>query len=323
VSVPAYIAVLGLLAGCATGPAEDATGPEAGNAEPARGPFRSGDPEIDRALQDLGSDDFATYAAAAHRLVVMGETAIPALGRAADERENPDAAAVLRAILMRAEPARVGAWFEAPWATVRAEAARAAGERRLTQHAPALVGLLEDGVASVRRAAVAALRRLSSRFFGFEPEAPAAAREKALGRWKEFWGVPPDLGPSPRVSYDGGVKLDAAQWRQVLDQLEHGICLLDRDGVVRWANAALRSASSRMGSKRFWARLRSGVGVVSRASRPWRRRSTGRRRPPARSIAGAWPSSPASRFPTACTSTARWCGPTSARPRSRCSRSRM
>jgi len=240
VSVPAYIAVLGLLAGCASSPAEDDSSVSGeGTPEPARGPFPSGDPEIDRVLRNLDSDDFATYAAAAHRLVVMGEAAIPALGRAADERENPDVAAVLRAILLRAEPARVGTWFDAPWAAVRAVAARTAGERRLTQHAPALVGLLEDESAPVRRAAVAALRRLSSRFFGFEPDAPAAARRKPVRRWKEFWGVPPDLGPEQRVSYDDGVKLDAAQWRQVLDQLEHGICLLDRDGIVRWANAAM------------------------------------------------------------------------------------
>ncbi len=257
VSVLRNIAVLSCLLGCASRPvdrpsparggsadhdrtgdsaAADPAGPQPDTSEPV-----TEAPEIARALADLEVDDFVTYAAGARRLVSMGEAAIPALGRAADRKHQRGAASVLRAILLRIDTRRVARWFAAPWPTVRAMAARSAGERHLLEHAGALVGLLEDEEVGVRRAAVGSLRRLSSRFFGFQPDASASRRAASVRRWREFWapGAEDRADQGAEVSYDGDVKLDAAQGRLLLDRLEHGVCLLDRDGVVCWANAAM------------------------------------------------------------------------------------
>jgi hypothetical protein len=54
---------------------------------------------------------------------------------------------------------------------------------------PALIGRLEDDVAGVRGAAVASLRRLTHRFFGFRASGTLEARDQAGARWREWWAI--------------------------------------------------------------------------------------------------------------------------------------
>jgi hypothetical protein len=63
------------------------------------------------------------------------------------------------------------------------------GERRLAELAPRLVDLLDDDHVAVRRASVAALRKLSNVFYGFHPEASRRSRAGAVAKWRALWGT--------------------------------------------------------------------------------------------------------------------------------------
>ncbi len=141
----------------------------------------------------LTSEDFAEHARAARRLVAIGSVAVPFLGSFGDREVEEKGARgrarlVLAPIFRRMEPAEVGLWMRSPHATTRAAAARAAGHGPYPEHARALLELLEDGDLRVRREAVAALRRMTDRFFGYRPEDSPERRRKAVERWRESWG---------------------------------------------------------------------------------------------------------------------------------------
>ncbi len=141
----------------------------------------------------LSSGDFAEYARAARRLVEIGRPAIPVLGSFGDlgpEEEGARGLArlVLAPIFARLPSPELGLWMEAPHATTRAAAARAAGLGPHPEHAHRLVDLLEDEDRGVRREAIVALRRLSKRFLGYRPDDSPERRAKAVDLWRKHWG---------------------------------------------------------------------------------------------------------------------------------------
>ncbi len=75
-------------------------------------------------------------------------------------------------------------------ATVRA-ILRALGRIGDPRAVPALIGKLEAGNAAVRGEAATALRFLTHRMFGFDPQAPADERKLAVARWRKWWSSRP------------------------------------------------------------------------------------------------------------------------------------
>ena len=145
------------------------------------------------AVRALGSIDFQTYSAAASGLAELGEAVTPYLGHIGErasqsERTFRVVAVVLAPVFLGLEPERVAFYLPSPYRVVRATAARVAGKRELLEYAPELVGLLEDHDLQVRRAAIAALRRLTNRFFGYDPAAKELRRAKPVRRWQRLLG---------------------------------------------------------------------------------------------------------------------------------------
>ena len=121
-------------------------------------------------------------------LVSLGEPAIPYLGFAAGQDGLDDRIPItLRAILQTLGARRLAPYLGSPYAEVRAAAATTVGERRFTELAPALTDLLEDADLGVRRAGVAALRRITNRFHGYRPDASAEDRAAAVAKWRRMW----------------------------------------------------------------------------------------------------------------------------------------
>jgi len=144
-------------------------------------------------VEKLGSTDFGVYSGAARGLVDSGESVLPYLGHATTHaalstRGRACLRIVLRTILEGLAPRRVAGFVASPYPALRVAAAEAAGKRHMTGLAAKLVELLDDPVLEVRRAAIAALRRVSNQFFGYRPEDPPARRARAKARWREFWG---------------------------------------------------------------------------------------------------------------------------------------
>jgi hypothetical protein len=145
------------------------------------------------AVRALGSIDFQTYSAAASGLAELGEAVTPYLGhigeRASEsERTFRVVAVVLAPVFVALEPERLAFHLPSAYRVVRATAAQVAGERNLMECAPVLVNLLEDQDLRVRRAAIAALRRLTNRFFGYDPAATVLRRAKPVQRWQGLLG---------------------------------------------------------------------------------------------------------------------------------------
>ncbi|MEW6073789.1 MAG: HEAT repeat domain-containing protein, partial [Planctomycetota bacterium] len=70
---------------------------------------------------------------------------------------------------------------------VRMATARVLGDLRAPIGIPALIDALEDPEASVREAAVVALRAVTGREQNFDPNAKESDRAKAVRRWREWW----------------------------------------------------------------------------------------------------------------------------------------
>jgi len=144
---------------------------------------------IARAVDDMIEGDFEARTSAGRRLVALGDLAVAYLGYArksfADqERLRNRFTVVLETILAQSSPERVGRFLDSPYLPVRVAAALVCGERRLTQHAPHLVDLLDDAELEIRQAAVTALRMISREFYGYDAEdAPA----EAIARWRALW----------------------------------------------------------------------------------------------------------------------------------------
>jgi hypothetical protein len=198
-----FVPILVALLGCATLPSQRGRGAGgAGAVEPVDTawvaevavprhlvrPEPAVEEAIARAIHALGAPDFGDFSAAAKALVALGEPAIPYLGFAAGQ-DGPDERIpiTLRAILKNLPAQHVAPYLGSPYAEVRSAAATTAGERRLTELAPALTDLLEDADLDVRRASVAALRRITNRFHGFRPDAPAEDRAAAVAKWRRMW----------------------------------------------------------------------------------------------------------------------------------------
>jgi HEAT repeat protein len=141
------------------------------------------------AAQALLRGDFETSTSAARWLIRLGEPAVPYLGHMAMTEPDPEGRLpiVLGRILGVAPSDRVGPLLESPYESVQVAAAQACGERRLAEHAPRLVDLLESPSEKVRRGAVTALRRTSNQFFGYRPDGSARERAEAAAQWRQLW----------------------------------------------------------------------------------------------------------------------------------------
>jgi hypothetical protein len=137
--------------------------------------------------------DFSVYPTAARRLVKRGEVVVPYLGFMGEQKLPEPARTtrvpiVLKPLLLEAPPEHVGAYLGSSYSAVRAAAAVAAGERRISEHGSELVDLLDDPDLEVRRAAVTALRRISNEFFGYRAEDSAPRRARPTAKWRALWG---------------------------------------------------------------------------------------------------------------------------------------
>ncbi|MHC4819320.1 MAG: hypothetical protein ACYTF8_14850 [Planctomycetota bacterium] len=130
---------------------------------------------------------------AARRLVKRGEIVVPYLGFMGEQELTEHARKtripiVLKPLLIEAPPDHIGVYLVSPYSDVRAAAAVAAGEHRITAHATTLVDLLDDPEVQVRRSAVTALRRISNEFFGYRAEDSAGRRAGPTAKWRTLWG---------------------------------------------------------------------------------------------------------------------------------------
>ncbi len=187
--LPVLLLALGV-GGCARGVSvSEVERPPVARAAGGGGPF-TGD------LAALRSPDFVTRQRAAERLVAAGETALGALG-AAGEQPVPGLAGrgvsttrpVVDAILQDLPAEHVRTHLAGPWSVVRRAAATELGRRGGLGAVPELIARLTDDDVEVRIAAVAALRRLTNRYFGFAPRATVVARREAEARWRSWWLV--------------------------------------------------------------------------------------------------------------------------------------
>ena len=172
--------------------------------EPAR-PGEALEPEEREDLADaLGRleypEEFGAYAAALREIVEFGPRVAPYLGWYADwspgRNDPPEPAVRVRAretcaVLLETilEPVETAGLLEAlasEHASVIGAAAAVLGARGSTEALPALVDLLGDDRAPVRRSAIAALRRLTNEFFEYRPDAPSGQRNRAIVRWREY-----------------------------------------------------------------------------------------------------------------------------------------
>jgi len=151
------------------------------------------DPEVAaaavRSVEELLVPDFRTRYLAAHYLVTLEETALPYLGHAQSCGIRPggpplDVGHVVLPILRRLAPDRLAAWYASPYPSLRAAAAACAAERRVEEHAPRLVELLQDPDEEVRLAAILGLRTIYNRFLGYDPKAGLRANREAVARWR-------------------------------------------------------------------------------------------------------------------------------------------
>lgn len=198
-----FVPILVALLGCSTLPSQRGRGAgRAGADEPVdtawvqevaipqhqERPAPAVEETIARAIRALESPDFGDFSAAAKQLVALGEPALPYLGFAAAQDGPGERIPITLCAILKTLPApRLAPYLGSPYATVRAAAATTAGAQRMTELAPALTDLLEDADLDVRRAAVAALRRITNRFQGFRPDGPAEERALAVAKWRRMW----------------------------------------------------------------------------------------------------------------------------------------
>jgi hypothetical protein len=142
----------------------------------------------------LASPSFGVRAKAARALLVAGDDALPALGRAGDMPVRVDGGMrvsattpVVRSLLGSAEDAQLLEHLGSPWQNVRREAAGELGRRDRWAAVPRLIDHLEDGDAEVRAASASALRRVTNNFFGYRAQASLGQRRIAADRWRTWW----------------------------------------------------------------------------------------------------------------------------------------
>ncbi len=143
-------------------------------------------------IDQLLTGDFDVYPVAARRLILRGSIVLPCLGQAAERNPAPlnrkgRLSIVLGPVLRDASEERVLLALSSPYATVRAAAAVATGERGIRSLGPRLVALLEDRDILVRRAAIMSLRMLTGEFLDYKADDPPAERAAAADRWDELW----------------------------------------------------------------------------------------------------------------------------------------
>lgn len=180
-----------LASGCATRPSLSAPAAPDTGATTARAPDALAD-DVTR----LRSPDFVERARAAERLVRAGERALPALGAAGDGTVNvfgmqrtATTPPVMRAILSNLSQERLTVHLDSPYPALRRETAEELGRRGRWDAVPRLIARMGDDDVGVRAASAASLRRLTNRFFGFDPEGRLTARRRATDRWREWWAV--------------------------------------------------------------------------------------------------------------------------------------
>jgi len=144
------------------------------------------------ACDALDSGDFSAYSSAADGLVDLGEPVVPYLGLYSDlpprePRLYRMVCVVLEPIFEEIPGEHLRYHLQSPYRSVRASAAQTAGGRQLMEYAPRLVELLDDQALDVRREAIRSLRRISTQFFGYRPDAAATDRAAAVARWRRFW----------------------------------------------------------------------------------------------------------------------------------------
>lgn len=204
---PAAVLALVAVAACAGVPSGDRDGrpaPKGGVVVPSwlvrvripghlERPTREVETKIAEDVHALLRGDFTVYPTAARRLVKRGEIVVPYLGfmgeqELAEQARKTRIPIVLKPLLIEVPPDHIGVYLVSPYGDVRAAAAVAAGEHRITAHAARLVDLLDDPEVSVRRSAVTALRRISNEFFGYRAEDSAARRARPAAKWRTLWG---------------------------------------------------------------------------------------------------------------------------------------
>lgn len=182
-----------------------ATKPPEPSGEPPLVAFPEGlarpDPALEGAIVEsiarLWSPELGVYAEAAKRLMAIGEPSVPYLGYYGDvEKEIVPgqrmsiARCVVDPILETLPPDLLSRHLRSPYRQVRASAAIAVGKRRLREHLPALLDLLEDPETLVRAAANTSLRMVTNRFLAFRADAPAPERAAAVARWRAYAASP-------------------------------------------------------------------------------------------------------------------------------------
>ena len=145
------------------------------------------------AVARLWAGDVGTYARAGNELVVIGPEAVPYLGYFGEVKKEiaPGqyvniTGLVLEPILSKVEPEALDEFLSSPYPAVRLASARVAGESERKQHMDPLLALLDDERESVRRAAVASLRRLTRHFDGYRPGGSEQERNAAAQRWRDY-----------------------------------------------------------------------------------------------------------------------------------------
>jgi hypothetical protein len=138
--------------------------------------------------------DFAARSRAAEALIAEGDRALPALGEARDEElvAGPGAVvridAVIAEILKASSDERlVSIHLADRYPSIRRAAASEAARRGGWGAVPALVERLGDEDVSVRAAVVAALRRMTNRFYDVEPRPTRTEAAAAAASAREWW----------------------------------------------------------------------------------------------------------------------------------------
>ncbi len=168
------------------------TGRDARPAAPPNPTGVSGTAGSDPRIASLYAADFTVRARAGEALVARGEAALDLLGAAADaERGTPGpsrVAPVLAAILAEVPEARLeNVHLRAPTPAVRAAAATALGRRDVWGSVPALIDRIADDDDRVRASSIAALRRLTNRFYDVDLGLSAPAGAVVAARERTWW----------------------------------------------------------------------------------------------------------------------------------------
>jgi len=152
----------------------------------------SGTAGSDPRVAALYASDFTVRSRAGEALVAQGEVALDLLGVAADaERGTPGPSRVgpvLAAVLAEVPEARLqGVHLQAPTPAVRAAAATELGRRDVWASVPALIDRIADEDGRVRASSIAALRRLTNRFYDVDLGLSAHAGAVVASRERTWW----------------------------------------------------------------------------------------------------------------------------------------